>query len=78
MSEYDFTYVTITACGPGLKDPQNNFVIISWAAKDIGFGEMTIVQNKDGGPAAIDSECMGKDFCKALLMKLVDEAELRE
>lgn len=76
MKPYEILEATITGVGPATEDPENKvFVVISWAAKDIGFGEMTIVQHKEGGPAAIDGETMSKDFCKAVLAKLIDEAE---
>lgn len=78
VEEYEFLHTTISGAGPTYNNPKNNFVVVSWAVKGIGFGEMTIVQNKEGGPAKIASECMGKEFCKALLMKLVDDAEIVE
>lgn len=77
--EYEILDATITGCGKAHEDPKNNnFVIISWSSKGIGFGELTIVQNKAGGAAIIDSECMSREFCKAVLMKLVDEAKFKD
>lgn len=67
--KYVFDYAAVTHCGPGL-------IVISWGIKALGFGEMTMIQSADG--LSIQSECMGKDFCRALLMKLVDDAELAE
>lgn len=58
-------------------DNNKGGIAISWSADDIGFGEITIVKDKDGS-IRIQSECMGKEFVKAVLDKLVDMAEITD
>lgn len=41
---------------------------ISWEA-NIGFGELKFMYNTKTNKWNYDSECMGKDFCKAVLRK---------
>lgn len=47
----------------------------SWSCDGVGFGQVTICRKPDGG-LYIDSECMSKDFLKAMLSYWVDNAEL--
>jgi len=49
---------------------------ISWSSEK-GFGEITFSQLPgDEGVITIDSEMMTKEFVKAVLNKLVDDAQL--
>ena len=45
---------------------------ISWNAKDIGFGELSISFNTKTGEWDFDDEYMSADFCKAVLAKWFD------
>ena len=45
---------------------------ISWGAKDIGFGELSISVNTKTGDWDFDDEYMSADFCKAVLAKWFD------
>lgn len=44
---------------------------LSWSA-NIGFGELTYVYDTQTKQWACDTECMGKDFCIAVLNKWLD------
>ena len=48
-------------------------VILKWTGR--GFGEVLISIHKNG-KIVIESEHMGRDFVKAVLCKLVDDAEV--
>ena len=48
--------------------------ILNWSCKGIGFGQLTICQTKEG-QFDIDTECMGDEFAKAVLCKLVDQSK---
>jgi hypothetical protein len=43
--------------------------IVGWFAKDIGFGELTVSFND--GKLKVDDEGMSREFCEAVMMKLV-------
>jgi hypothetical protein len=45
---------------------------IQWSSQSLGFGEVSFY-NQDG-QITVDSECMSKEFVKALLAKMVDKA----
>jgi len=45
-----------------------------WNEPSLGFGQVDISYNKYN-QLFIDSECMSKDFVKALLCKLVDDCK---
>jgi len=47
--------------------------VLNWSCKGIGFGQLTIHQTKEG-QFKIDTECMGDEFAKAVLCKLVDQS----
>jgi hypothetical protein len=70
---YEFTYVK-ASIGWGS-------VVISWVAKGIGFGETAIyIENRK---IKIDTECMSKEFCDAVVSACVcrmkeDEDEEKE
>lgn len=53
----------------------NGGMKIHWSTDDIGFGEITILKDKNNN-IIIDSECMSKAFVKAALDKMVDAAQL--
>lgn len=48
-----------------------NCVCIGWSA-NIGFGVLTIHQDKDDEPFEIETECLGEDFYKQVLDKFKD------
>lgn len=48
--------------------------VISWSG-NLGFGEFTIGKIGDDKSFYMDSECMSKEFCMALLEKLYDKCE---
>ena len=51
-------------------------VIIGWEAENIGFGEMTICGT--GKQITCESECMGQEFCEAVLRALASSWTLTE
>lgn len=47
-----------------------NFIVIGWSAKDIGFGELTIYRItdiKEKESSVFDTECMSDSFRDAVL-----------
>ena len=48
-----------------------------WTAEGIGFGQIEFWVDADGC-VEIFSEYMGKEFVKLALIKMVDDADLRE
>ena len=50
---------------------------ISWWAKDIGFGELSIYFNTKTGEWDFDDEYMSADFCKEVLAKWFDTITLQ-
>lgn len=45
---------------------------LKWTA-NIGFGSLTFLYNSVTREWSYDDECMGKDFCKAVLNKWIDD-----
>lgn len=70
---YEFTSVDVNVFDYEITPEQHDgdFVghhkglVVSWAATGIGFGEITLNIKED--KIEIDSECMSKEFVKALL-----------
>lgn len=52
--------------------PVPNVLVIKWARKGVGFGELTLVVKEDG--LHLDTETMGAPFVKQVLGALVDDA----
>jgi hypothetical protein len=50
---------------------------IEWYDPDFGFGELSIFQLSKNGKIVLDSETMGKDFCKKILNALVDQGKIK-
>ncbi len=71
----DFTVVeaAVSFWGPHHEGGRGNQggVEIAWATASAGFGSLTLYLGDDGN-LKVDSERMGKDFCKAVLAKLID------
>jgi hypothetical protein len=51
-------------------DQEPGGFVISWSAKGIGFGELTV--GMDGQVITVDDECMSREFCDAVMAKLLD------
>lgn len=69
MSKYHLDYV-------GMREEGDSAMwLLSWGAKGIGFGEVSIHFKKDGS-IVIDDETMGREFVKAALCAVVDKAQL--
>jgi hypothetical protein len=49
-------------------------VEISWSTVSAGFGSLTLFVDKNGKLKA-DTEGMGKEFCKQVLLKLIEQME---
>lgn len=47
-----------------------------WSGRYVGFGEFRFFYRD--GELMIDNECMDKDFIKAMLCKMVDDATLTD
>lgn len=65
----DFTVTAAT-----LRDAWDGGFIIAWETVSAGFGELTVSRSK--GKVVLDSERMGKEFCKAVFAKFVEGVEL--
>jgi hypothetical protein len=85
--EYIINHVSLTAVsmyhtnlvngdGEPAGEMRNVGLTISWSG-NIGFGEIHISDRGDRG-IKIDAEQLSKEFVRAVLMKLVDNAELDE
>lgn len=61
--------------GVFINDAHEGF-IISWDS-DKGFGQFAFVKDKKINKFEIDNEMMTKEFIKAVLNKMVDDAELK-
>lgn len=59
----------------GNKNGNNGGMSISWSTVSAGFGELIIYLTKEN-ELRIESEGMSKDFCKQVLTKLIDNAEV--
>ena len=48
---------------------QDNVIVISWSAKNIGFGQLTISVSYDNEnpPFLVETECMSEEFYKQVL-----------
>lgn len=57
----------------GCPIPERIAIGVGFSEKGFGFGEITIVADKDG-QVYIDTECMSRDRIKRYLCRLVDEA----
>lgn len=50
---------------------------VQWSSNSLGFGEVSFSRFSPAtDEVVIDSECMGREFVKALLAKMVDGATL--
>lgn len=56
--------------------PGGMYVYFNWSLPGFGFGEISI--KTKGDKVVIDSEGLDKNFVKAMLCSLVDNAELKE
>jgi hypothetical protein len=75
---YNIDEARISWAGPDVRDKSRHVVVIDWAAKGIGFGQITIAQHPEEGPAEIESECMGTEFVQAVLARLAAQATIVE
>lgn len=53
--------------------PSGDGFVIHWSAKNMGFGILVFKRDEDG-KHSIDTEMMSKEFCAAVLMKLLDNS----
>lgn len=87
VTEEKFSLVTISSVGCNADQmfidgngkeyphPGGMYVYFNWSVPGFGFGELSIKKHTDG-KIVIDSEGLGKDFVKAMLCSMVDEAEV--
>jgi hypothetical protein len=73
-SDYPAHQIEMLACERISIDPISAGLYFNWSAAGVGFGQISIATNDDG--YLIQNECMGKNFIKSLLCKLVDAAAL--
>ena len=66
----------VTENGDPIRPMRHVGLTVSWTA-NIGFGELHISDRGDGR-IEIDAEGLPKEFVKAVLCKLVDDAKIRE
>ena len=76
----EITQASISGVGGAIEGIAH--VVVGWGAKDFGFGLITITTDARSlnrtHKTKIRAETMGKDFIKAVLCKLVDDAEIVE
>ena len=65
--KYNFTSIR-----PYFLDEES--IVFDWMETDIGYGSIEI--QIENGEFVIDSENMSKEFIKAVLNKLIDDAQL--
>ena len=70
----DWGIVDVSVSFWGKSDRNQGGMEISWSTVSAGFGGLTVFVDKDGKLKA-DTECMSKDFCKSVLIKLIDSWE---
>jgi len=58
-NKYEFEYTSVA-------NPRLGVIVISWGAKNLGFGEATFLL-KENGSFHIDTECMSDAFIEELL-----------
>ena len=68
--EIEYAVGEMYNCNENFKDCIG--LTISWGAKDIGFGELSIYFNTKTKECDFDDEYMSADFCKAVLAKWFD------
>lgn len=54
----------------------NGGFVLQWAAKRIGFGEISFIIGTDG-KYYVDTEALSKEFCNKVLNKFFDSCILR-
>jgi len=57
-------------CAEDGSDQEPGGFVICWGAKGIGFGELAV--GMDGKVITVDDECMTREFCDAVMAKLLD------
>ena len=67
--------ITDTKLGAVFANSQTTGFCIKWWAKGTGYGEFTFHYDPNN-KWHIDNECMSKDFIKAVLCAMVDQAKL--
>lgn len=80
---WEITEVEIDKVGGSGAAGDVRYVVIGWASKNHGFGQLTIVQKPPplaGGPSTLEvqTETLGKAFAKKVLGALVDKAKKTE
>jgi hypothetical protein len=72
VSKYEVKIDGTYGWGEGLEQCPPGFQI-SWSAKGIGFGTLTVQQTGDG-TFTLDHECMSREFCAAVFEALLEAA----
>ena len=71
MPKRDFSKVEITAVSFwGQHERNQGGVLIQWGMDEFGFGELTLY--KKNGVLRADTECLNRDFVRAVLAKVAD------
>ena len=86
MKEPDFTLVEVSpkfwgkwekVAEDGEVRGNQGGVEISWSTVSAGFGSLTLFVDRDGKLKA-DTEGMSKEFCKQVLLKLIEHMETND
>ena len=64
--QYDFEYASVS-------NPRLGVVCINWAARGVGFGEVTLLL-RENGKIHIDTEYMDKEFVNELMEYIVSQS----
>lgn len=57
-----------------IEKPSENFILIEWGVKKVGFGQITFCQ-LDNGSIDADFECMSTSFCKKIINDIVENVK---
>lgn len=77
--KYQITKAYVSYFGPDGRQIESTprywpgVMAVEWIAKDIGFGQLLFYERK--GRLHCQTECMDKDFVKAVMDKLLDGAK---
>jgi len=56
-------------------EPEVGGFVVQWSIEGYGFGEITVWSSPDGS-ISVDSECMSREFCEAVMMAAIKQSKL--
>lgn len=81
MTERDEAIQRVLDGTPNYAGPDGEFTLC-WGETGVGFGEAVFYwsNHEEGGPMKLycENECMGKEFIKRMLCRMVDDATFKD